>query len=51
LYPAKAVAQGVTRQQVKAELMDAIRTGNIIADVETGKKLNEIYPQRYSRVN
>ncbi len=35
-----------TRDQVKAELAEAIRTGNIIGN-EQGQKLNEIYPSRY----
>ena len=35
-----------TREQVKAELAEAVRTGNIIGN-EQGQKLNEIYPGRY----
>jgi hypothetical protein len=39
----------VTREQVKAELADAIRTGDILAPGDSGMKLNELYPQRYPR--
>ena len=38
---------GVTREQVKAELAAAVRSGDIMADGETGLKLNELYPDRY----
>ena len=38
---------GVTREQVKVELAEAVRTGDIIADGERGLKLNELYPNRY----
>ena len=36
-----------TREQVKAELAEAIRTGDIVVDYESGKKANELYPGRY----
>src|SRR5690606_14074013 len=36
----------VTREQVKAELAEAIRTGNIITG-ESSAKLNEQFPQLY----
>ena len=36
-----------TREQVKAELAEAIRTGDVVADGESGKKLKELYPSRY----
>ena len=36
-----------TRDQVKAELAEAIRTGDVLASGESGLKLNELYPQRY----
>lgn len=36
-----------TREQVKAELREAIRTGNVFATGDSGLKLNEMYPQRY----
>jgi hypothetical protein len=45
------VAQAKTREQVKAELAEAQRTGDIIADGESGKKLNELYPSRYPKAN
>jgi len=35
-----------TREEVKAELADAIRTGNI-ADNEFAQPLNQLYPSRY----
>lgn len=38
---------GKTREQVRAELAEAIRTGNVLANGDTGLKLNELYPQRY----
>ena len=37
----------VTREQVKAELIDAIRTGDIMAGGEIGLKLNELHPNSY----
>ena len=38
---------GATREQVKAELAAAVRTGDIMAGGESGLKLNELYPSRY----
>ena len=38
---------GVSREQVKAELVQAIRNGDMLADGESGLKLNEMYPDRY----
>lgn len=35
-----------TREQVKAELAEAIRTGNIVGN-EQGQKLNEMFPSQY----
>jgi hypothetical protein len=32
---------------VKAELAEAIRNGDIVADAETGQKLNQLFPDRY----
>lgn len=54
-YPAKAVAQGKTREQVRAELQEAQRTGDMVVAhsaqdeffVTTGNKLNELFPHRY----
>ena len=37
----------VTRAQVKAELAEAIRTGNMLANDDSGLKLNELHPQHY----
>lgn len=36
----------VTRAQIKAELAEAVRTGNIAYD-ESGIKLNEVFPHHY----
>jgi hypothetical protein len=41
------VAQGKTREQVKAELAEAIRNGDIVADGQTGAKFNQWNPSRY----
>ena len=38
---------GKTRDQVRAELVEAQRTGNIQAFGNSGKNLNELYPNRY----
>jgi hypothetical protein len=43
-----ALSQGaLTREQVKAELAEAIRTGDIVGNGHSGQKLNEMYPGRY----
>ena len=42
-----AVAQGLTREQVKAELAEAVRTGDIVVNHETGQKANELNPGLY----
>lgn len=39
--------EALTRQQVKAELAEAIRTGDIVGNGEAGQKLNELNPGRY----
>ena len=39
-----------TREQVQAELREAIRTGDVLAGGDSGLKMNELYPQRYPRV-
>ena len=36
-----------TREQVRIELMDAIRTGNLPANDESGRMLNEVNPFAY----
>jgi energy-converting hydrogenase Eha subunit B len=55
-YPAKAVAIGKTRAQVRAELAEAQRTGDIVAGKDAGadeftsgafRKLNELNPAAY----
>jgi predicted RNase H-like HicB family nuclease len=45
--PAFAQNTQLTRAEVKAELVEAIRTGDLLADGETGLKLNEINPSKY----
>ncbi|MBC8055527.1 MAG: DUF4148 domain-containing protein [Rhizobiales bacterium] len=37
----------LTREQIKAELAEAIRTGDIVGNGETGQKFNEMNPGRY----
>jgi hypothetical protein len=46
-YPAQAKGPTKTRAQVKAELEEAKRLGNIPADGETGMTMREKYPNRY----
>jgi hypothetical protein len=36
-----------TREQVRAELMEAIRTGNLLANDDSGRMLNEVNPSAY----
>lgn len=48
MAPDQAAVQGKTRAQVKAELSEAIRTGNIFAWDHQGRNLNELYPNRYA---
>ena len=38
---------GKTREQVRQELMEAVRTGNIPCNDESGKLMREVYPSRY----
>lgn len=44
---ADAVAQGKTRAEVKAELAEAIRNGDMIADGQTGARFKDLNPGRY----
>lgn len=49
VFAAQAMAeteQPVTREEVKADLAEAMRTGNMLAG-EDGKLLNEVYPNNY----
>ncbi len=39
----------LTREQVRAELAEAIRTGDVVGNGLTGQKLNELYPNRYPK--
>ena len=41
------VSASKTREQVRAELSEAQRTGDIFAIGEAGQKLNELFPSRY----
>ena len=36
-----------TRAEVKAELAEAIRNGDMVADSETGATFRQLYPSRY----
>lgn len=47
--PAAQAQAETTRQQVRAELAEAIRSGNVPASGEAGLLLNELNPQRYAR--
>lgn len=50
LSSAQVMAQNTgpkTRAEVKAELMEAIRTGNMPANDDTGRMLNEVNPSAY----
>ena len=38
---------GVTREQVKTELAEAIRTGDYMAGGESGGKCNELHPNMH----
>ena len=49
-YPAKAVTSSLTREQVKAELAEAVRTGNMPAGGESSLMLTEMLPNRYSNM-
>ncbi|AOF86033.1 hypothetical protein BSY239_2664 [Hydrogenophaga sp. RAC07] len=44
---AMAQSAPLTRAQVQAELAEAVRTGDLLADTERGLKLNELYPSNY----
>ena len=49
-YPAQPAAGGRTRGEVRAELAEAIRTGDIMASGDSGQTLREQYPARYGRL-
>jgi hypothetical protein len=44
---AQDAAAAKTREQVRAELLEAQRTGDVMADGESGMKLNELYPHNF----
>lgn len=43
-------AEPVPRAQVRAELQQAQRTGDLLASGESGLQLNALYPQLYNAV-
>jgi hypothetical protein len=47
-YRAQPAAEGKSREQARAELAMAIRDGELEAPGDSGKKLNELFPQRYA---
>jgi hypothetical protein len=47
---AQTAQAGKTREEVRAELAEAIRTGNVMASGESGLTLRELFPQRYAAV-
>jgi len=46
-YANTAVAQGKTREQVRAELREAQRNGDVMANSESGQTLKDLNPGRY----
>ena len=48
-YPPKPEVACKTREQVRAELEDARRTGNIPASDESGCMLRDMYPDLYPK--
>jgi hypothetical protein len=44
---AQTAQAGKTRDEVRAELAQAMRTGNVMANGESGLTLRELFPQRY----
>ena len=49
LSPAQPATAGKTRQQVQQELQEAIRTGDMPANDESGRQLRDLYPDLYPR--
>lgn len=48
-YPTRIEMPGLTRAQVRAELAEAIRTGDIVGQGDSGRKLNELWPNLYPK--
>ena len=48
-YSQPTVLSGKTRAEVKAELAEALRTGEMLDGGDSGLKLNEIIPGAYPR--
>jgi len=47
-YPAAAAVASKTRDEVRAETLEAIRMGDVLAPGDSGLKLNERYLQRFA---
>jgi len=47
LYPVNQAQAGATREQVKAELATALRTGNYVANGEIDGQCNELHPNMH----
>ena len=47
LYPAKQAQASLTREQVKLELAQAIRSGNYMVSGELSGKCNELHPNMH----
>ncbi len=48
-YPAAPAAGGKTRAQVQEELREAIRTGDMPANDETGRRMKDVNPGLYPK--
>lgn len=48
-YPADNFVSTKTRAEVKAELAEAVRTGNIVADGQTGALAKDLFPAQYPK--
>ncbi|WP_198356960.1 DUF4148 domain-containing protein, partial [Hydrogenophaga crassostreae] len=46
--PAFAADTGLTREQVRSQLEAAVRSGDTVANSETGLTFNQMYPQNYT---
>lgn len=46
-YPALAATSSLSRAEVLAELKQAERTGDVVANAETGERAYQLYPSAY----
>jgi Domain of unknown function (DUF4148) len=46
-YPALTQAASKSRDEVLAELIQAERAGDVVANAETGEKANQLFPSAY----